>query len=220
MNKQFFSLLAICFLFVLSIVTVSGASYMQQRVEFGKENFAEGITLYSEPIHIYFGKIWGRDVYPDDSRNINVREKVCTTEIKKKRVRECRTNTDGFRERKVKRCYTRGNQYPTVCETIIKKIPIKSKRICEWKTIDVPKEKCKFVTSNPSPILCINPDGTASNVLKLENFEMSFDNLTWQDIPYINDKLRIEDETVYFRVNIPEQCSPTYRIDKAITYLS
>lgn len=216
-NIAIVSILAVT-IFVFSVASMS--AFIQDNVEFGNSQFEEGKTLYSGPYNVDFGQVYGKDVYPVSS-NTGQRVKVCEVINKTKKQRVCRPNDLGYVNKTKTRCYTQGANRPIVCEQVVYQQRVRSSRICEYVEVVTPVTKCSYVRVNPNiPVLCENPTGNPTNSLKLENFQLSFDNSSWQDIPYSENKLTIHNENVYFKVNIPNNCSPTYDIDKAITLIS
>ncbi|MDD5191950.1 MAG: hypothetical protein PHH54_05000 [Candidatus Nanoarchaeia archaeon] len=113
------------------------------------------------------------------------------------------------------------NQRQKICEIYYKN---KTKAECTWlpgpkricTKIPYVKEyqKCKWIIINPVKIACNNTIKGYKNQLKLENFKYSLDNSTWQEIPY--HEISINSTSVYFKLDIPQLCSPEYYMNKAI----
>lgn len=214
-----FSLVFLIFLIPSVVAEDISSSGMTSYVKFNGD-FENGTTLYSEP-HSFsvHAEVWGRDAYPD--KTTYGREYVCETKYRLKREKVCTEITNGYIERTRTICRRTWNNdlliYETICQTEVYQIPKRNSIYCDYVYVEEPYEKCTWVRINTQPILCENPSGTNSNFLALENFKMSLDNSTWQDIPYAGDKFSVNDgETVYFKVEIPGYCSPDYFVDRAI----
>ena len=97
---------------------------------------------------------------------------------------------------------------------------ITKKFSCETTEVEVTREKCRNAPAeNRTPIACEDPFTHAvSNVLRLRNFNYSNDSgITWNPVPYIKNRIEVQNDTLFFRVNIPNLCSPAYHIEKAIS---
>lgn len=186
MNKK---IIAAIFFLIASICLVSADH--QINVTFNGE-WNNGTTLYSDDIYVKNHSIVGKDVYP--FRMPQNRTKVCqttyTTKVKK------------------------------VCEILY--FDGKRMRQCHTETYQIPKTKCKIVTT-PTVYACLNPNGEYTNQFRLENFKVSLDGgTTWQDIPYAPNffngyyQLIVVGKFVRFKVNIPEICYPSYKINDSI----
>lgn len=62
---------------------------------------------------------------------------------------------------------------------------------------------------------CMNPDGSYTNQLKLMNFKYTTDGVNWNTIPYL-PKAKYVTGCYQFKVDIPDNCIPSYDINKAI----
>lgn len=206
-----FAFLAL-FATILGVTSVSASTDL---VEFNGV-FQEGTTLYSDTIQINGGDIWGKDAYPDKT-GLNERVKVCEIVNKTKKTRVCTTNEAGYVNKTKRVCSRAGYFEPIVCEDVVYQQKTKAKRICETVEIQVPKEVCHWERNNPAIIACRNPNGEYTNQLRLENFGVSFDaGSSWQPVPYYGGRLEVGTVDALFRVIVPSECSPTYKIDKAI----
>ncbi len=152
-------------------------------------NFENGTTLFSDPIFIASAYLYGNDTYP-------IRDLICEMVTSMEKHKECVDSTP------------------------------KSKGHCTIITENVTKEVCK--NSNPDEtFFCKNPGwGAGSNIFRLSNFKWmkvsndlatNFSLIKGKDIPYRPHKLRIQNQTIIFKVTIPKVCSPAYPLDEAIT---
>lgn len=92
---------------------------------------------------------------------------------------------------------------------------IDGKRKCSVITYEIPKTTCKYMRQNAVNVSCLNPNGEYTNQLRLENFYYSIDGVNWVQVPY--QTISLYNETnLQFKLIIPDKCSPTYSIDKAI----
>jgi hypothetical protein len=208
----------VCLVFIIGFVssyTYGTINY----VEFNGE-FANGTTLYSDLEHVNNFSVYGKDTYPDKS-DIG-RAYVCENKTRVIKERVCTQVEAGFEERLRTKCTNKWNndlhRYETICEDYIYLRPIGRRTVCEYVYHDEIYEKCKWVRDASQQVICQNPNGTASNVLALENFKMSLDGgANWQYVPYYENKLIVTGESMLvFKVDIPSECNPEYFVDRGI----
>lgn len=200
------------FVVLLSLSTLDARTFF---VKFDGE-WKENTTLFSKWYSVDKGWIWGKDVYPIRKPWMNKREKVCYAYNKTRYKRVCRENTDGYRIVRRYVCRRRGLDYKIECEWIEKKIPTKRKWICERIPYQKQYKKCRWITKNRVKIGCMNPNGVYTNQLSLENFKYTLDEVNWFNIPYPQNKLELTNTTIKFRLDIPAECSPKYKYNRAI----
>lgn len=212
-SLTFFASLVGC-LAILSIAFTSYASAATERVSF-LGNFSNGTTLFSD-VYDFSNEtvtLYGHDVYPIREAQ-PPRQRVCETTFIEKSKRVCERQIVDYRNRTRKTCYRESGR--TVCETTIVQVPV-YKRVCEIVPYVIERNRCRYVSPPPITYLCVNPNGEATNQLRLENFAYSADNGTsWNAIPYISDRLTIENATLLFKLDIPPICSPSYHMNDAI----
>lgn len=197
----------VLFLFTGILFSLSLTSGLLQNVIFNGD-FQNGTTLYSNITHINNGTIWGSDVYPDRSTIIS--QKVCSNVTLTYKSPVCETNITNYTRVVIIR-----HRYNVTYENITTQRVI---RFCREQTFTKNVSQCKYITST---IACFNPDGNYTNQLKLQNFEISFDNgSSWKSIPYYPNKISVNETDLLFRVNIPVTCSPAYYINRAIEILT
>lgn len=194
MKTKFLILSALLFgFFFVGIVQASN-------VEFNGD-WNPGTTLESSWVHVD-GFFYGKDVYKD--RSSITTERVCTNKTITYKEPVCDVTTT-YITRLVR------IRHGTVV-TYENRTRARTKKECHLETKTKIVESCRNVRTK---IGCMNPNGIYTNQLSLGNFEYSLDGLTWNQVPYPNDKILINDD-VLFRLNIPEECSPVYFYNKAI----
>lgn len=176
-------------------------------------NWQNGDTLYSDSISINNSYLYGNDVYPVRDSSQNIRIKNCTIEYKQSTKNVCSTIIVGYSERTRRTCKSQNNEQICTTETYLVQ---KNKRVCEKQNISKPYEKCSYITINPIIFGCLNPSGEYTNQLKLENFKYTMDGIVWKDILYFPNKLKIYNENIIFKLDIPLNCSPEYYYNKAV----
>ena len=162
-------------------------------VTFGE--FNNGTNLYSNSYPPGNYEIYGRDVYPDRATI----DKTCTTEIT---------------------CKKYSYHYETTC---VKYYPFNDRCLVysKKKILDGCIKNKTVTTCKRTQIMCVNPNGESTNQLSLSNFKMSFDGITWGNVPYSRDEIPLLiNSSVIFKVDIPDICSPTYKINEAINIKS
>lgn len=153
--------------------------------------WVNGITLYSDTIHISNGYIFGKDVSPD--RSTITQERVCETTYKQKTRR--------------------------VCERVV--INGRTKRQCHTEYYQVPKTKCKTVKTPTyclNPNGDYTNSLRLENFKVSFDGGSTWEDIPYK--PSRSNgyyKLIVTNEDVKFKVEIPEMCSPEYLIDDAIT---
>ena len=157
-------------------------------------------TVYSSGYEVINGSMYAKDAYPDRGA-VN-----CTNITEEKRTRVCIE----FQYDEIQTCYRLQNA--TVYCTSDIKSRIITKNVCEYKTINVTKEKC--TRTYVQGALCYNSNGVKTNSLLLSNYNYSTNNVTWITIPYGNTS--IFNQTLYFKLDIPAMCKPQYKINEAI----
>lgn len=178
----------ILFFMVLLCISIAIASTTID-VNF-KGKWGEGKTLYTSWYRINNATIYGKDVFPVRTENMNKREKVCETIYKEKKKRVCHREEINGRNR----------------------------RVCEIITYQKPYTKCRYIWVTPITIIgCKNKNGVYTNSLLLSNFMYSTDGIEWLDIPYGGLDITPETGKVRFRLEIPSICSPEYHYNDAIT---
>ncbi len=174
----------------------------------------KGTTLYTNWYNITNGSFYGKNAYPIKTPDMNEREEVCNTTYQEKRKRVCETEITGYKNRTRKICWRENRE--RVCETTVYQVPIK-KRVCYYETYFKPYTKCRYVFVGPRVnISCQNPSGI-SNALYLENFWYKINGGAWNNsMPTKYQKINVVGELVWFRVDIPVNCSPEYDINKNV----
>lgn len=151
-------------------------------------NWSPGDTLYSDNLFISDGYFYGKDVYP---------------------IRNCHKETV---------CKSYEYHYEKVClkysDSTGRCIKHQKNKIIDgckrYGTISV----CEKIGCTA----CMNPNGEYTNQLRLENFQYSLDGINWNEVPYKNDRIYLENSSIQFRLIIPSECSPEYYFNKAIYY--
>ena len=177
--------------------------------------WGQNTTLFSNPYLIENGSIWGKDVYKI-AGPVN-QTQVCTNKTVSKLVKQCTNTTNDVHliNRTRIKCSRINDTY--VCQNVTYTQPIKTRQLCVNVPMNITTQTCKFVKDKNQTSLCFNPNGSNSNVLELRNFKMSINNGTYQSIPYIEQKLKLNASSVQFRLDIPAICAPEYDFNKAIT---
>lgn len=171
----------------LFILLITTISALNEFVLFNGE-WKNGTTLYSEVYLSGNYLIEGTNVYP-----IRPIIKNCTTETY---------------------CSKYNYHYETSCiyyNPFNNRCILYSKnKIIDGCNIYKTRTKCTRIK-----IGCINPEtGVYTNQLPLKSFEYSLDGITWGKMQYY--KAIVNNSQIQFRLNIPNICSPEYKINKAI----
>jgi hypothetical protein len=192
-------------------------------------NWSYGIALYTNLFciaNLTNLTVYGRDVYPINtncstipvcSRYNYTSEKICT----KNYSDPCKKYNYHYE----KQCI-RFNKYG-ICTSynklrINENCSIYREDLCKnYKTIKI-KGNCTnyrnqtLCTTNSTTGCLDSITGLYTNQLSLSNFKISIDNNSWESIPYENNPKKINNSTIQFKLNIPNNCTPSYEINKAI----
>ena len=212
MRKGYFLIALALVVFSIGFVSAATTNYVSFYGVWGN-----GSTMYSNVHFIENGTIYGKDAYSLTSSGQNARVRECYNITKVRTRRECYNNTLGYRVVTRRRCSRIGGIFgETVCEEKQYNVTTRRKKICQRVPYNKTYTRCKWVRANQTSIGCNNSDGTFTNKLSLSNYQYSFDNSTWVQVPYVGDAVAVWNKNVTFKLDIPKLCNNKYKYNRAV----